>query len=68
MAWSSDEKDARMLLDIPSPITNAINDQFTLKLLTFDLVACCSYHVNRWYALQKFGTLTAQKSSKFQQS
>ena len=33
MASSTDEEDARMLLDILSPINNVINDRFTLKLV-----------------------------------
>ena len=32
-AWSTDEEDARMLLDIPYPTNNAINDQLDLKLV-----------------------------------
>ena len=35
MAWSTDQENARMLLDIPSPMNNVINDQLTLKL--FDI-------------------------------
>ena len=38
MAWSTDDEDARILLEIPSPIINATNDQLTLKLvdISFD--------------------------------
>ena len=31
MAWSRNEEEARMLMDIPSPMNNAINDQLNLK-------------------------------------
>ena len=33
MARPTDQEDARMLLDISSPMNNVINDQFTLKLV-----------------------------------
>ena len=33
MAWSTDEEDATMLLDIPSPIDNVINVHLNLKLV-----------------------------------
>ena len=33
MAWSTDAENAKMLLDIPSPMNNAINDQLALNLV-----------------------------------
>ena len=36
MAWSTDARDAKMLLDIPFPMNKVINDQ-----LVFNLVDIC---------------------------
>ena len=40
MAWSTDVEDVKMLLDIPSTMNNALNDQ-----LAFGLVDICTYHM-----------------------
>ena len=37
MIWSTDEEDAKMLLDIPSPMNNVISDPFTLELTDISL-------------------------------
>ena len=33
MTQSTHEEDAKMLLDIPSPVNDVVNDQLTLKLI-----------------------------------
>ena len=53
----TDDGDARILLEIPSPIINVTNHQSTLKLVDIYLIIRHRYHVNRCYALRKFGRL-----------
>ena len=58
MPWSADQEDGKMLLDIPFPMNNVINDQLTLKLIDI-------YFDNMLQISAKLGKLTSLKSLKF---
>ena len=60
MTWSTDEKDATMLLDIPSAMNININDQFTSKLVDICFNNTLQISCISLLSFAKIGRLTAQ--------